>query len=233
MKSFLNWSGGKDACLALWKMQQDGFSPSALLTSISAGNDRVSMHGVPRALVAAQAEAIGLPLHILPLPEMPGMQAYENALATMHAGFKNNGFTHAVYGDIFLEDLKQYRGELLKDHGLQGYFPLWKMDTRALLEEFWEAGFKALVVAVDGSKLGKGFCGRTLDPSFLADLPAGIDVCGENGEFHTFVYDGPLFAKPVSFTQHEILEKCYPAPRADDCFTDPRPAVPFYFCDIS
>jgi uncharacterized protein (TIGR00290 family) len=231
MKIFLNWSGGKDACMALWRLQRAGTPAEALLTSVAA-NGRVSMHGVPLALVEAQATALELPLHILSLPEMPGMAVYETVLQQKHAQLKAEGFTHAAYGDLFLEDLKAYRDKLLGDAGLQGLYPVWGSDSRAFLEDFWSAGFKAIVVCVNGGRVDKSFCGRELDELFIADLPAGVDPCGENGEFHTFVYDGPLFRQPVPFIKTGIEEKSYPAPKTDDCFTEPLPPVPFYFCGL-
>jgi uncharacterized protein (TIGR00290 family) len=232
MKAFMSWSGGKDSALALYKAEQEGTSVQALVTSVNTAANRISMHGVRRDLLKDQATAIGLPLHTIEIPEMPGMETYEQAARTMHRQLKDQGFSHGLFGDIFLEDLRQYRQELLAKDGLQGGFPIWGMKSRDIMEQFIAYGFRAIIVCINSSLLDKSFCGRELDASFLQDLPSGIDPCGENGEYHSFVYDGPLFSHPIHFSKEEIVFKEYAAPRQDDCFATPQSSVGFYFQDL-
>jgi uncharacterized protein (TIGR00290 family) len=230
---FMNWSGGKDSALALHAVLQRGLPLTTLLTSVNEITQRVSMHGVRTSLIQQQAAALGLPLRTISLSETPGMQAYEEAVQRAHGGLKGEGFSHGVFGDIFLEDLRQYRQDLLAKDGLLCEFPLWKRDSGALMAEFFAAGFKAIVVCINSAVLDKRFCGRLLDAAFLADLPPGVDPCGENGEYHSFVFDGPIFSSPVDFDRGEVVYKEYPAPkRGDDCFGQPAPASGFYFLDL-
>lgn len=235
-KAFLSWSGGKDSAIALSAARQAGLDVRLLVTTVSAATDRVSMHGVRRALVEAQAAALGLPLRIVDLPERPGMQAYEEKMRQAHRELAAEGFTQAVFGDIFLEDLKAYREELLLEDGLGCAFPLWQKSTGDLLRQFLAEGYKAVVVCTNASVLNKDFCGRELDAAFLAGLPPGVDPCGENGEYHSFVYDGPGFAAPVPFQKAAVVYKEYAAPgglvKTDACFSTPRPASGFYFQDL-
>lgn len=226
-KAFINWSGGKDACMALWKIQeQGGLLIDRLLTSMNSGQDRISMHGVRRSLLEMQAAAIGLPLHTVELPDMPDMPSYEHAMQQKLEAFKEEGMQTAVFGDIFLEDLRQYREAKLAALNMEAVFPLWKMDTRELLETFIGAGFRAVVVCTQDSSLPSDFCGRELDAAFLRDLPPGVDPCGENGEFHSFVYNGPVFMEPVSFCRGEMVQRWYrdPAESAAD--------MGFHYCDL-
>lgn len=231
----MNWSGGKDSALAFYKAKQAGISVDALVTSVNTFTDRVSMHGVRRELLQQQASTIGLPLHTIELPEMPGMQVYEEAIHAKHGALKVIGFTHGIFGDVFLEDLKAYRETLLTKDGLQCLFPLWQMKSLDVVEQFINAGFQAIVVCVNSAFLDESFCGRKLDKTFLADLPPAVDPCGENGEFHTFVFDGPAFSHPIRFTKGEIVFKSYPAPaiaQDDECFTTPKAEAGFYFIDL-
>jgi uncharacterized protein (TIGR00290 family) len=233
MKTFMNWSGGKDSALALSKVLQDGVSVETLVTSVNSATDRISMHGVRRSLLKQQAIAMGLPLRTIELPGMPGMEAYENTVRTIQQGLKSEGYTHGVFGDIFLEDLRKYREELLASDGLQCLFPLWQTDSKEVVRQFLETGIKAIVVCVNSAFLDKSFCGRVMDEQFFADLPAGVDPCGENGEYHSYVFDGPLFLQPINFKVGEKVFKEYPAPKGtDDCFTKPQPRSGFYFCDL-
>jgi uncharacterized protein (TIGR00290 family) len=226
MKAFLNWSGGKDSALCLQQARRQGFLVEALVTMISLEEGRVSTHGVRKELVERQAEAIGLPLHFVSLPLRPSMAAYESAVNKMNSSLKAAGFTHALSGDLFLEDLKAYREKLYAADGLQTAFPIWKKDGQVLLKEFFSEGWKAIVVSVDGSKLDASFCGRELENSFIADLPAGTDPCGENGEYHSFVYDGPPFRQPVNFAKCLI--------RTDNSPSSGRPGefTSFHYCDL-
>ena len=227
IKAYFNWSGGKDSALALWDlMQQKKYSIEYLLTSMNSFHDRVSMHGVRRDLVTAQASSINIPLITLELPEQPDMTEYESAVMNQVTWLKEKGITHGVFGDIFLEDLKRYREEKLAAAGINCVFPIWKKDTKQLIDAFIEEGFKAVVVCVGERYLDKSFCGREIDKNFCRDLPSTVDPCGENGEFHTFVYDGPIFSKPVDFEKGDVVYRTYPAPGND------RQQYGFYFCDL-
>lgn len=233
MNAFLNWSGGKDSALCLHYAAQQGLSFNRLLTAVNAGTGRIAMHGVPRALLETQAAALGKALSVLELPAQPGMDEYERLLLNKHAELKTQGYDTAAYGDLFLEDLKAYRLRQLARAGLESLFPLWGMDTTELLRQFIELGFKAVIVAVNENRLPRSFCGRTLDAAFLRDLPPGVDPCGENGEYHSFVYDGPVFLRPVDFRTGAVVQKSYPAPKgADDCFTEPQPETVFSFLEL-
>lgn len=233
-RTFMSWSGGKDSAMALHKARQQGIAVEALVTSVNAAMNRVSMHGVRRELLEAQAASIGLPLYTLELLEAPDMKTYEEAVHQMHRRLAAEGFTQAVFGDIFLEDLKAYRERLLAEDGLRCLFPLWKEDTGALMKDFVASGFKAVVVCINSSALNEGCCGRLLDESFVADLPGNVDPCGENGEYHSFVFDGPVFTKAVAFKRGEVVFREYAAPKTDgeDCFTTPQPQTGFFFQDL-
>jgi uncharacterized protein (TIGR00290 family) len=236
--AYMNWSGGKDSALALYKIGlQNRYDVRYLLTSVNAVHNRVSMHGVRRELLQAQAEATGIPLTTIELPEQPTMHAYESALMEKLKILHHRGIRHSLFGDIFLEDLRTYREEKLRQAGMEAIFPLWKSDTRVLMKEFLSLGFKTIVVCVNGNYLDQSFCGRIIDEDFCKDLPPDVDICGENGEFHTFVFDGPLFKGPIPFVKGEVVYREYKAPRdnSDQCR---QPATPeeknygFYFCDL-
>ena len=236
VKAYMNWSGGKDSSLCLWKLLKDeDYAVNAMLTSMNAAHDRVSMHGVRRDLVMQQADSIGLELHTIELPEAPTMVEYEKEMLAKVVSLKESGFKAAVFGDIFLEDLKNYREEKLSQAGIDCVFPLWKVPTDKLMEEFLREGFKCIVVCVNEAYLDKSFCGRVIDDNFIRDLPAHVDICGENGEYHTFVFDGPLFKYPINFKKGEIVRRTYASPQAssnDSCGTDSVSTYGFYFCDL-
>lgn len=224
-KAYLNWSSGKDAALALYRLRHQGkLEVSKLLTTINSDLDRISMHGLRKELLLAQVQQIGLPLKLVSLPGMVSSEVYNQKMRSAVEDLKQEGFTHSVFGDIFLEDLKKYREEQLAGAGLKAVFPLWKNDTAGLMREFIEVGFKAIVVTTSSRVLDPSFCGRLIDESFIKDLPEGVDPCGENGEFHTFVFDGPIFKTPVSFEIGEKKEEEY-APSKD---WDTR----FCYCDL-
>lgn len=237
MKSFFNWSGGKDSALALYHaLQGNNYSIERLVTNINGQYRRVSMHGVREELVDKQALALGIPLQKLMLGEQPSMAEYETSMMHILMGLKGEGFTHAVFGDIFLDDLRVYREARLSELGLTAVFPLWKRDTTALVKEFIALGFKTIVVCTKAEVLDESFAGRVIDEDFLRDLPDGVDPCGENGEFHSFVFDGPIFREPVPFSIGEKVFREYKAPKddKDNCFSD-RPSPPsmgFWFCDL-
>lgn len=236
MKAFMNWSGGKDSSLALYHILKDkSYSVEKLLTNINKEFRRISMHGVREELLEQQANAIGTPLQKLALDDHPSMIEYEKQMLKTVNHLQAEGFTHSVFGDIFLEDLKTYRETQLAKVGMSAVFPLWKKDTMKLIHEFINLGFKAIVVCINEKYLDKSFCGRIIDKSFIEDLPGNVDVCGENGEFHTFVFDGPLFKIPVAFTKGEIVRRTYTPPKDqnDNCFQlIPAEDYGFYFCDL-
>ncbi len=189
----LSWSGGKDAAFALFELD----TVAELLTTISE-NGRSSMHGVRRELYEKQAERLGVPIRFVELPEDCSNEEYESRMATVMADYESRGTDRIAFADLYLEDVRAYREERLAETEIDGVWPLWGRDTDEQIRAFLDAGFQATVVAVDGSKLDSSFAGRELDTAFLADLPDDVDPCGENGEFHTFVWDGPVFDAPVS-----------------------------------
>lgn len=202
----LSWSGGKDSCLALHELRRTpGIAVAALLTTVTRDFDRVSMHGVRRVLLERQAASLGLPLHQVLIPKGATNDEYETQLGEALSAHRERGVGAVAFGDLFLEDIRSYRQRLLAMHGMTGLYPIWGRDTAALIKEFVAVGFKAVVVCVDPAQLDPAFVGRTIDDGFLADLPPGVDPCGENGEFHTFVFDGPMFKIPVEFSLGEIV----------------------------
>lgn len=210
------WSGGKDSALALHTLvQRDDVRVAALLTTVTEGYERISMHGVRRELLWRQAESIGLPLQEVLIPPHCVNPVYEARMEEALRKFWNEGVRRAAFGDIFLEDLRAYREKNLARIGMSAIFPIWKRDTRELADEFCKKGFRAVTVCVDGKMLDRRFSGRELNEQFLRDLPAGVDPCGENGEFHTFVFDGPVFRESVRWTRGEVVER-----------------DGFYFCDL-
>jgi uncharacterized protein (TIGR00290 family) len=237
-RTYMNWSGGKDSSLCLHRvLQEQKYKVDCLLTSINSFHDRISMHGVRRELLIAQAASIGLPLQTIELPEQPGMSEYEQSMAEKIVSLKNMGYTHALFGDIFLEDLRRYREGKLQSLEVQCVFPLWQVPTKQLMEEFIRTGFKAIVVCVNEKWLDRSFCGRLIDETFLRDLPDNVDPCGENGEYHSFVFDGPIFQWSIPFKKGEIVRRQYKTPSSssasDICFQpDPPSQTGFYFCDL-
>ncbi|GAB3659268.1 diphthine--ammonia ligase [Echinicola sediminis] len=238
IKSVFNWSGGKDSALALHHvLQGKKHQISHLMTTVNSKYDRISMHGVRKELLYAQAASIGIPVKEILLPEMPGMEEYDLIMRKTMEELKGQGITQSIFGDIFLEDLKQYREDKLAEIGLEGYFPLWKRDTRELVHEFIDLGFKTVVVCAKSDLLPEEFVGRVIDQDFLKDLPKAVDPCGENGEFHTFVYDGPIFKQPIGFDLGERIFRTFDAPKDknDSCFSadqDPKPQTGFHYIDL-
>ncbi|MDH5475779.1 MAG: diphthine--ammonia ligase [Cyclobacteriaceae bacterium] len=227
--AFFNWSGGKDSALALYYLLKDPqFSVNCLFTSVNEKFNRISMHGVRVALLEEQAKQIGIPLKKLLLPEQPSMEEYSSLMKIAMDDFRVLNFTHSIFGDIFLEDLKAYRDQKLKEVGIIGHYPLWKKNTKALIHEFIDLGFKTVVVSASDQLLGKEFVGRVIDHDFINDLPDNVDPCGENGEFHTFVYDGPIFKRPIQFEVREKVLRKYPNPDK----TQNQKLVGFWFCDL-
>jgi uncharacterized protein (TIGR00290 family) len=207
-KVVLSWSGGKDSSLALAALRADDrYEVVGLLTSITAGYDRVSIHGVRRALVEAQASAVGLPLYEISLEPAPSNAAYEAAFtgALRNLREAQPEVSCIAFGDLYLEDVRAYRERSLVGTGFEPLFPLWQRDTTRLAEEFIDAGFRAVVVCVDTTQLPAVFAGRAFDRSLLDDLPDGVDPCGEAGEFHTFAWDAPFFRAPISIAVGETI----------------------------
>jgi uncharacterized protein (TIGR00290 family) len=195
------WSGGKDSCMALRELRRDPLRKVvALLTTVTEGFDRISMHGVRRVLLERQAEALGLPLEIVTIPPKCSGPEYESRMEAMLLTWKKRGVTDVAFGDIFLEDLREYREKNLARIGMKTLFPIWKQPTDKLVRKFVALGFRAITVCVDPKILNESFVGREIDDAFLSALPAAADPCGENGEFHSFVYDGPEFSAPVPFS---------------------------------
>ena len=211
------WSGGKDSALALYEIQKAGsYEITALLTTLTEEYDRVSMHGVRRELIECQARLIGLPLERVYIPKDSSNGDYEARMAQMLSNYRREGVETAVFGDVFLADVRRYREENLSKAGMKAVFPLWGRDTSELAGIFVGEGFKGVVTCVDSQFLDRRYVGRFFDKRFLAQLPQGVDPCGENGEFHSFVYDGPIFRGRVPFRRGKIVLR------------EKR----FYYCDL-
>ncbi len=229
---YFNWSSGKDASLALYYLLQNtAFDIRYLLTSVNAHYDRVSMHGTRRELLEAQAQTIGIPLKTIELPETPTMEVYEQKMTESIEELKSKGIYQTAFGDIFLEDLKNYRVQQLEKVGIEAHFPLWKRDTKELLLEMLRLGFKTVVVCIKAELLDESFVGRVIDEQFIEDLPDNVDICGENGEFHTFCFDGPIFKKPIPIKIGEKTYRSYENPQKDKAHTNDK-KMGFWFCDI-
>ncbi len=204
----LAWSGGKDSLMALeLLMGNSSWEVVGLLTSVTSTYDRVSMHGVRRELLVEQACSLGLPLDIVWLEPGESNETYEEKMALKLREYLARGIKHTAFGDIFLEELRGYRERNLAKLGIEGLFPLWGTDTRLAMRSFVMRGFQALITCVDTWALDGSFLGRKLDETFLEELPSGVDPCGENGEFHSFVYGGPLFKTTIRFHLGEVVER--------------------------
>jgi uncharacterized protein (TIGR00290 family) len=209
VKILISWSTGKDSAWMLHSINQEYPNRAAgLLTTTNEAFDRVAMHAVRRELLEAQAEAARLPLHVVPLPWPCSNAQYESIMKTAIDGFVADGFTHVAFGDLFLEDVRRYREDRLAGSGLEPLFPIWKTKpTSDLARDMIEGGLQARLTCIDPRKLDRSFAGRTFDAQLLADLPEGIDPCGENGEFHSFAFDGPMFHHPIAVEPGEIVER--------------------------
>ena len=208
MKTLLAWSSGKDSAWSLHLLRSDpNVAVAALLTTLNEAFDRVAMHGVRRALVERQAEAVGLPLWIVPLPWPCPNEEYERRMAGACRRAVDEGVEAIAFGDLFLEDIRSYREKQLSGTGLQPLFPVWRIPTPELAREMIRSGVRARLTCVDPRKLPAEFAGREFDEQLLADLPAGVDPCGENGEFHTFVYDSPVFRHSIKIEAGEVVTR--------------------------
>jgi len=207
-RAWLSWSSGKDSAWSLEVIRRQGeFDVQALLTTINAEFQRVAMHAVRESLLQAQAESAGLPLVTVPIPYPCPNGAYEQAMAAAMQRALAEGVTHMIFGDLFLEDIRRYREEKLAGTGITPVFPLWGLDTCRLANEMVEGGLRALLTCVDPGKLDASFAGRLFDAQLLADLPAEVDPCGENGEFHTFAFEGPMFRAPIAVERGVVVER--------------------------
>ena len=204
----MSWSGGKDSCIALHDIQKARkHRVAALLTTVTDDYDRISMHGVRRELLERQATSLGLPLRQVLISKDATNEEYEMKMAEAFDVYRPQGVHAIAFGDLFLEDVKAYREQFLARHDMRGLFPVWKRDTTCFIKEFIELGFKAVVTCVDSQVLDQSFAGRTIDEGFLSSLPSSVDPCGENGEFHTFVFDGPNFKEPVKFLLGDRVQR--------------------------
>ncbi|MFV9482219.1 diphthine--ammonia ligase [Christiangramia sp. ASW11-125] len=235
-KAYINWSSGKDAAMAFYYARKNReLEVGKLVTSLSVDVERVTMHGVRRELLLQQAHCIGMDLQIIDLPANAGMETYNQLMSEATEQLKSEDYSHAIFGDIFLEDLRTYREEQLQKVNIQAVFPLWKLNTKELLQQFIDLNFKAIVVCTNSKVLDESFCGRLIDKEFVNDLPENVDPCGENGEFHTFVYDGPIFEKHVEFEVGEKVKRSYSsAEDENNCHSDTEKPwdTEFCFCDL-
>jgi uncharacterized protein (TIGR00290 family) len=216
VKILLSWSSGKDSAWALHLLnQQHPGAVSALLTTVNEAMDRVAMHGVRRSVLEAQARAARLPLHVVHIPHPCSHDVYQAQMRTAIADAKANGFTHAAFGDLFLEDIRRYREEKLAGTGLEPLFPVWGIPTIELAEQMIDGGLRARLACVDTRHLHARFAGREFDRSLLRDLPAAVDPCGERGEFHSCVYAGPMFKEAIELQAG-----------------DTHAVVPYVWCDL-
>jgi uncharacterized protein (TIGR00290 family) len=216
-KALFSWSGGKDSAMALYEIRKRAeYQVAALLTVVTRDYGRTSMHGVRRILLEQQAQSLGLAIEEVPISGNSSNEEYEHKMREVLERYQAAGVCAVVFGDVFLEDLRQYREDNLLKIGMKGVFPLWKIDTTELAQTFIGCGFKAVITCVDSNVLDKTFVGRSFDERFLSELPCGVDPCGENGEFHSFVYDGPIFRDRVEHRTGEVV------------FREKR----FYYCDL-
>ena len=216
-KVLFSWSGGKDSAFALYEILKDkNYEITALLTTVTEDYQRSSMHGVRRALLEEQACSLGLPLEKVFISKNSSCEEYESKMRGVLEKYLRRDVSCVAFGDIFLEDIRSYREKKLSKVDMEAIFPIWKKNTKSLAGSFINLGFKAVTTCVDTKFLGKEFVGQIFDEQFLSRLPSGIDPAGENGEFHSFVYAGPIFRNEVAFTKGEVVLR------------DER----FYYCDL-
>ena len=204
----MSWSGGKDSCLSLHHIQKIAeYRVEALLTTVTRDYGRISMHGVRCELLERQAASLGVPLHQVLISKGASNEEYEANLIEAISAYRDRGIDSIVFGDLFLEDIKIYRDQFLARNNLSGIYPVWQRNTTDFIRDFIAFGFKAITTCVDAKVLDRSFAGMLIDENYLAALPANVDPCGENGEFHTFVYDGPNFKEPVKFSIGETVQR--------------------------
>ena len=238
-KTYFNWSSGKDSALALYKvLQNSDYNLDLLVTTINKDFNRVSMHGLRNELLFKQVASIGINLKTIEFPADVTMDLYAEIMKESMDSLLKEKYTHTIFGDIFLEDLRSYRDSKLQEVGIRGIYPLWKKDTKEVLQEFLDLGFKAITVCVNAKLLGEEFVGRIIDQQFIKDLPDNVDVCGENGEFHTFVFDGPIFKNKVEYSIGEKILKSYTLHdnEDDNCHQSKKEETAhdtsFWYCDL-
>lgn len=223
-KAIISWSGGKDSTLALhYVVQEKKYKVEFLFTTVNKVNQRISMHGIRKELITRQGMSIGIHTRKLYLPENVSMAMYNQMMKAEMQLMQQRGINTVIFGDIFLEDVKKYREEQLQKINMQAYFPLWKKNTVELYKEFVHLGYKAKIVSVNLSRLSKDFLGKDLTIELLNEFPADVDVCGENGEYHSFVYAGNIFQYPIQFEVGEVVEKSY---------THDGQEIPYAFLDL-
>jgi uncharacterized protein (TIGR00290 family) len=216
-KVLFSWSGGKDSAMALYKiLATRQYQVAALLTTVTEDYQRISMHGVRRELLQQQSKSLGFPLEEIMISKQSSNDEYESKMAEALRRYKEQGVMSVVFGDIFLEDLKVYREKNLDKLGMKGIFPIWKKNTGELIRSFIRLGFKAVTVCVDTQSLEQRFVGRLIDEQFVSDLPRTVDMCGENGEYHSFVSEGPIFKNKISYKLGETVLR----------------GGRFYYCDL-
>jgi uncharacterized protein (TIGR00290 family) len=206
--ALVSWSGGKDSCLAMWRARQSGMTIRRLITAMDETGESARSHGVPPELLTAQADAFGAEMRFY----RTSWETYQERFIATLRDARADGISHAIFGDIDLVPHREWEEKVCAEAGIAPSLPLWDEPRLTLVQEFLSLGFKAVVVCINGNYLSEDFCGREFDQSFIDDLPEGVDACGENGEFHTFVYDGPAFAKPVAFRRGEKQRYESPAP---------------------
>jgi uncharacterized protein (TIGR00290 family) len=216
-KVLFSWSGGKDSSMALYEIQRSQrYEVVAFITTVTRDYDRVSMHGLRSTLLEAQALSLGFPLEKIFISKNPSNDEYESKMEEILLKYRRHGISSVVFGDIFLEDLRRYRENNLSRIGMKGVFPIWGRDTSNLAHYFIDSGFKAVIICVDSNALDGRFAGRVFDKQLLSELPPAVDPCGENGEFHSFVYDGPIFKESILYNIGDVVLR------------DSR----FYYCDL-
>ncbi len=227
MNCLMSWSGGKDSALALYRCINDpNHSIVGLVTTINSSTNRVSMHGVALDVLKYQADAIGIPLHVITLPENCCMDEYESTMRAFMSRMKQDGVEGVVFGDIFLEDIRKYRERHLEGIGITPVFPLWGLTSAEVARQFLDNHFKSIITCVDSDLLDEGFVGQFYTSAYIEKLPGGVDPCGENGEFHSFVTAGPIFQKPIEVKVISKTRKEYPNPQGGNPKT-------FWFADIA
>lgn len=227
-KVSISWSGGKDSALSLYEILRSGkYDVVNLHTTFDGELKRVGMHGIPEILIEQQADAIGIPLEKIFLPKDKSNKSYEAVMQQFCESQKAKGISKFIYGDIFLEDLRQYREKQLEKVGLEAVFPIWGQDTYTLAHAFVNYGFKTLICCASSKHFTNSIMGKTIDNHFIENLPAGVDPCGENGEFHTFTYDGPIFKAPLAFNTGGSILKHY-----DIKSTDQKEKSGFWFLKV-
>lgn len=232
-KTYFNWSSGKDSALALcYLLQNKEYSVEQLVTTVNSHHNRVSMHGLRKELLILQTNALLIESSIIELPEQPTMKVYEQKILESVNTLKSKGFTHSAFGDIFLEDLKTYRDNQLSKYNIKTVYPLWKRSTKRLITEFLDLGFKTIIVCANAKYFGKEFVGKIIDKDFIKNLPEDVDPCGENGEFHTFCFDGPIFKRPINFTLGEKVYREYNTPKTDNDSVCGNEKSGFWYCDL-